>query len=344
MMNKKYFKSIFLAGSLLCVATTQSQAGLFDFLSGGGGGSQMAEWKNCNVNGCTSGASVRVTSEYAKTKYPIVFGHGMGGFSSVANVMNYWHGISENLTQNGAQVFVTQQASFQSSEVRGEQLLSQIKQILAITGAQKVNLIGHSHGVQSVRYVAGLIPNQVASVTGVAGPNKGSPVADTVATLKNSPTISTVISTGVNAFFSLVGVASGHYYEQNSLAGLDALTSSGAASFNVKFPDGVPQANCGSASEYGANGVRYFSWTGSSVLTNILDPFDYLVGATSLLVSGPSDGLVPVCSARLGKVIREDYKYNHFDEVNQAIGLVGLFQDPVADYRIHANRLKNLGL
>jgi hypothetical protein len=36
-----------------------------------------------------------------------------------------------------------------SSELRGEQLLLQVKQILAITGAEKVNLIGHSHGSQS---------------------------------------------------------------------------------------------------------------------------------------------------------------------------------------------------
>jgi len=35
---------------------------------------------------------------------------------------------------------------------------------MAITGAKKVNLIGHSHGAHAVRYAAGVMPDQVASV------------------------------------------------------------------------------------------------------------------------------------------------------------------------------------
>jgi triacylglycerol lipase len=44
-------------------------------------------------------------------------------------------------------------------------------------------------------------------------------------------------------------------------------------------------------------------------------------------------------------VVRDDYPWNHLDEVNQAFGLRGLFSpDPVAMYRAQANRLKSLGL
>ncbi len=53
---------------------------------------------------------------------------------------------------------------FNSSEVRGEQYLAQLQEVMAITGAKKVNLIGHSHGAHAVRYAAGVIPDQVASV------------------------------------------------------------------------------------------------------------------------------------------------------------------------------------
>jgi len=44
-------------------------------------------------------------------------------------------------------------------------------------------------------------------------------------------------------------------------------------------------------------------------------------------------------------VIRDDYGWNHLDEVNQLLGLRGVFSsDPVAVYRDQANRLKGMGL
>ncbi|MEE3388915.1 MAG: lipase, partial [Pseudomonadota bacterium] len=47
----------------------------------------------------------------------------------------------------------------------------------------------------------------------------------------------------------------------------------------------------------------------------------------------------------LGKVIRDNYRMNHLDEVNQLFGLTDLFEtDPVVVFRHHANRLKNAGL
>ena len=44
-------------------------------------------------------------------------------------------------------------------------------------------------------------------------------------------------------------------------------------------------------------------------------------------------------------MLRDDYPWNHLDEVNQTFGLRGWFTpDPVAFYRTQANRLKNAGL
>ncbi|WP_045432079.1 esterase/lipase family protein [Acinetobacter calcoaceticus] len=342
-MNMKYGTTLLLVGTLSFISTAQLHA---SFLSNPLN-KETTTWQNCNAGGCSQGGSATVKSDYAKTKYPIVLGHGAGGFSAVGP-LQYWHGITEDLVSNGANVYVTQQAAFQSSEVRGEQLLTQVKQILAITGAQKVNLIGHSHGNQSIRYVAGLIPNNVASVTSVGGPAKGTPLADAILALRNPPVVGDIIgstlSAGTNAFFSLVGVASGHYYDQDSLAALDSLSTAGAAKFNQKFPEGVPLTACGEGNELGSNGVRYYSWSGTKILTNVLDPIDTALIATGLLIPGESDGSVPKCSSHLGKVIRDNYAFNHFDEVNQVLGLVGALQDPIAPYRLQANRLKNLGL
>lgn len=84
------------------------------------------------------------------------------------------------MTKSGAKVYVAQVSATNSSEARGEQLLSQVEAILAVTGAQKVNLIGHSHGSPTSRYVASVRPDIVASVTSVGGVNKGSTIADIV--------------------------------------------------------------------------------------------------------------------------------------------------------------------
>jgi triacylglycerol lipase len=80
-----------------------------------------ASYQACSTSGCRTAGSAWVLSSYAKTKYPVILAHGMGGFSSIAGI-EYFYGIGSNLTQNGAQVFETQVASFDSSYVRGEQL------------------------------------------------------------------------------------------------------------------------------------------------------------------------------------------------------------------------------
>ncbi|GAC1378848.1 MAG: triacylglycerol lipase [Aquirhabdus sp.] len=306
-----------------------------------------ATYQKCSVSGCTTAGGAIVWTSYAQTKYPIVLSHGMTGFNSIAG-LEYFYGVPTDLTSNGANVFTTQVASFDSSYVRGEQLRSQVQQILAITGAPKVNLIAHSQGAQDSRYVAGVIPSQVASVTTVGGVNTGSPVADVISSLAQTHGLESatgVISSAINAFFTLVGVASGHYYDQSSLAGLASLTTNGTAAFNAQFPGGVPATQCGQGAQLASNGVTYFSWSGTGILTNAANAADPVLAATSLLISGPSDGLVPQCASHLGTVIRDNYNQNHFDEVNQVLGLVDPFSvNPVTLYRDQANRLKNLGL
>ncbi|WHP06076.1 triacylglycerol lipase [Acinetobacter corruptisaponis] len=338
-MGKQYFSLLILIAGLVSSSFCTLQASLINYPT------NIASWKNCDVNSCEFGGSTNVTSNYAKTKYPILLAHGMGGFSAIGP-LQYWNGITEDLVANGANVFVAQQASLNTSEIRGEQLLVQAKLVLAITGAQKINLIGHSHGSQSIRYVAGIIPNRIASVTAVGGPTMGTDIADAVIDFTESPTgtvLSPVMATAFNSLFSIVGITSGNYYEQDFLEGFKSITSEGAAKFNKKFPAGVPTTACGNGAEL-VNGIRYFSWSGTSVLTNVLDPFDYALVATSKIIDGESDGLIPRCSSHLGTVIRDNYGFNHLDEINQVLGLVGFLQNPVTPYRVQANRLKNKGL
>ena len=279
-----------------------------------------------------------------QTRYPIVLVHGLFGFDSALGV-DYFYGIPEALRRDGAKVYVAQVSAANSTEVRGEQLLAQVKNILALTGAPKVNLIGHSHGGPTTRYVAGVAPQLVASVTSVGGVNRGSRVADIVRGVAPAGSVSeSVANAAAKALVTLINLASGGTsLPQMPTAALDSLTTAGSAKFNQRFPAGVPASGCGDGAE-SVNGVRYYSWTGTKTLTNVLDVSDAPLAVLGLVFGEANDGLVSACSARLGKHLG-DYSQNHLDEVNQVLGLRDWFAtDPVTVYRQHANRLKNQGL
>jgi triacylglycerol lipase len=283
--------------------------------------------------------------DYTKTKYPIVLAHGLAGFDELFGVLDYWYGIPFALTSGGARVFVTTVSQFNSTEQRGEQLLAQVQQIVAITGKPKVNLIGHSHGGLDVRYVAAVRPDLVASVTSVGSPHKGADLADFLrANVENGSFTEDVFAFFANSLGTVIGLLTGHTNPQDAVAAIDSLTTAGTATFNATYPQGIPATACGEGAA-SVGGVRYYSWSGTGVLTNALDISDPALGLTSLFYDQANDGLVDRCSSHLGDVIRDDYFQNHLDEVNQVLGLVSIFEaNPTTLFRAHANRLKNVGL
>jgi triacylglycerol lipase len=282
-------------------------------------------------------------SGYTDTRYPIVLVHGLFGFDTAAG-LDYWYRIPEELRRDGAQVFVAQVTAAEDTEVRGEQLARQVEDILAITGAGKVNLIGHSHGGPTIRYVASVYPYMVASATSVGGVNWGARMADVLqGVADNVPFSGDLIAYLGNTLASLIDLFSGGGNQQDILAALKALTTAETVAFNQQYPEGMPSTYCGQGNRIGSNGVSYFSWSGAKPLTNAFDPSDVLLGATSIVFLGEkNDGLVSSCSSHLGMVIRDDYRMNHLDEVNQVLGLHDIWStDPVTLYRQQANRLKN---
>lgn len=283
--------------------------------------------------------------DHTETKYPIVLAHGLGGFDELFGVYDYWYGIPFALTSGGARVFVTTVSQLNSTEARGEQLLAQVQQIVALTGKKKVNLIGHSHGGLDVRYVAAVRPDLVASVTSVGSPHKGADLADFLrANVRGGSFTETVVGYFANALGTVLGLLTGHTNPQNAVAALDSLTTAGLATFNARYPRGVPTTACGEGAA-SVGGVRYYSWSGTGILTNALDVSDAAMALTSLFYDQANDGLVDRCSSHLGDVIRDDYFHNHLDEVNQVLGLVSIFEsNPTTVFRNHANRLKNAGL
>ena len=284
--------------------------------------------------------------DYTKTRHPIVLVHGLLGFDSLLGIYDYFYGLPSQLRSGGAKVYIANVSSSNFTEVRGEQLIRYLDQLKATYGHTKFNLIGHSHGGPTVRYVASVRPELVASMTSIGAPHTGSKVADGLRTVAPPGSIlESTLAGFVNALSLFIELLSGDADPQNALGALTSLNSAGAAAFNNLHPQGRPTTACGQGAAV-VNNVRYYSMGGTSVLTNILDISDPMLGAGSLFFGWEqNDGLVGQCSSHWGVVLRDNYGWNHLDEVNQILGFRGLFSSsPASVYRAHANRLKNAGL
>ncbi len=278
--------------------------------------------------------------------HPFVLAHGFLGAETYVELLDYWNGIPEAMEDEGAEVFVTQVSAIHDSYTRGAQLLSQVEDILAQTGASKVHLIGHSQGGLDARYVAGMRPDLVASVTAIGTPHQGASAAGFLADgiLADGSFASNLIGFFGALLTPVIELLGGTADPLDAKAALQNLSPSGVAGFNATFPAGLPSGCQDGPAQ--AGGVRFYSWTGKVSTTNILDLTDPLMGIAGLFYGlEQNDGLVTVCSAQFGDVIADDLLMNHLDEVNQIFGITSLFEvDPRTLFRDHVRRLADLGL
>jgi triacylglycerol lipase len=295
-------------------------------------------------------------SQEQATRYPLVLVPGLLGFVRLV-IYPYWFGIVKALRRGGATAIPVMVSAVNSSEVRGEQLIERIREILRETGAQKVNLIGHSQGALTIRYVAARHPEMVASVTSVAGPNHGSELADFLE--RNFPprTLRGLLLNGALRLVVWIMALLDTGYRGTRLptdtnAAHHSLTSAGVKLFNSQYPQGLPHTWGGQGEEL-VNGVRYYSWSGtlqpglSDRGRNRIDGTNVtcrLFARTFIKERGQCDGMVGRFSSHLGTVIGDNYPLDHFDIVNQTLGLVGKGADPVGLFMEHAARLKAAGL
>jgi triacylglycerol lipase len=289
----------------------------------------------------------------ANTYYPILLVHGLFGFDRIGK-FELFHDIRQALRDAGARVFVPQLSATHCNEVRGDQLLQQIERVLEGTGAEKVNLIGHSQGALAARYAAATEPSAVASVTSVSGPNHGSELADFLRKALTPGRLPEHVADKVVTLFAdfLSALSNDHYMPQKAITALNALTTEGVSAFNDKYPQGLPK-NWGGKGRELVNGVRYYSWSGvlkANILEggiNALEPLQTFCRAFSFFFSteaDQNDGMVGRFSSHLGTVIRSDYALDHMDSIGQPAGQIRPGIDPVELYVRHAERLRNAGL
>ncbi|NHB58062.1 triacylglycerol lipase [Acinetobacter sp. 194] len=289
-----------------------------------------------------------VKSDYAKTQYPIVMTHGWLGWSRIGNDsfnIDYWYQILPDMARNGSTVFAAQISPAHTTTFRGEQLIQQVEEVIALTGKSKVNLVGHSHGGPTVQYVAAVKPQYVASVTGVGGTYRGSKVADKIQSNTASRTLLNIL--GDYIVPPLIAWAEGRPDMPLSFdASMTSLTEVESAKFNAKYPTTALANDCKKSGTKVDRGIYYYSWGGVAQTTNLLD-IDTILMQLGPLAYGnkDNDGMVARCSTHIGQVIRDNYNLNHTDLANMMFGLKGILApDPVALFRQHANRLKLQGL
>lgn len=120
----------------------------------------------------------RQQEKICATKYPILMVHGV--FFRDTKFFNYWGRIPAELENNGAKIFYGNQPSAASVADCAAELSNRIADILAQTGAEKVNIIAHSKGGLDCRYAISKlgVADCVASLTTVNTPHRGCLFAD----------------------------------------------------------------------------------------------------------------------------------------------------------------------
>jgi len=324
----------------------------------------------CLIPGANAGFFDRWKKEptYAKTQYPIVMVPGAFAFDNAFGILDYWHGITDELRDEGADVYVTNLSSLALHETRGEELLNSVEEIMAITGASKVNLIAHSQGATAARYVAALHPEWVASVSCTHCMNEGTHFAKNLdEAVEDGTFLKTAGVALISGLFNVIESGSadpsdGEYNspengEQDAKALLISASREDYDRFNVLYPQAMPTVDCSiinsgidghtGGGEHIVNGVRYYSWGGKKAATRVLDPLDALLIPIVKMFMPENvvwDGLVPSCGQALGEFLRDDYRTNHYDAINQTAGMTAAFVDVPSIFVTQANRLKKAGL
>lgn len=292
----------------------------------------------------------------AKTKNPIMLIPGIFAFDQIATI-DMFYKIPDAIESEGGTVYTAKVNSFDSSVMRGEELIAQMEDIIASTPwwkkkITKFNLMGHSQGGLTGRYVMAVRPDLVASLTTLSSPHTGSPVADLMTDTFPPDTVQgEMFEAFANAVGDMVNLMSDNKKSKADIqAMLSEFNAEGAAAFNATYPAGLPTTECGvgpaSVTMDGYN-IPLYSWGGDRHLTNALDISDPLFALTGLAfeIGVANDGITGVCANHFGTVLNDSYAWNHIDANNHVLGAANLFEtDPKTVFVNHANRLKGQGL
>lgn len=189
-------------------------------------------------------------SEICKTKYPIVFVHGV--FFRDSNLFNYWGRIPDTLEMHGASIYYGNHQSALTIKESARELTARIKLIVERSDCEKVNIIAHSKGGLDCRYAIsefGLAP-YVASLTTINTPHRGCLFAEKL--LYSIPEkIKNKVAKAYNSAFRALGDETPDF-----LAAVNDLTAESCQKLNkeLTFPEGIYAQSVGSVMEHPKKG------------------------------------------------------------------------------------------
>lgn len=117
---------------------------------------------------------------YVATKIPIVLCHGLLGFDHIdlpGYQIAYFRGVKKTLEEHGARVFACSVPPMASIELRAASLCKSLRELRC----PSANIIAHSMGGLDARYLISKLGNEspeIASLTTLSTPHRGSPIAD----------------------------------------------------------------------------------------------------------------------------------------------------------------------
>ncbi len=189
----------------------------------------MEEWEF--ESGKMMQAQERKDERLCQTRYPILMVHGV--FFRDFKYFNYWGRIPKELEVHGAKIFYGNHQSAASVADSGGELARRIKEIVAETGCQKVNIIAHSKGGLDSRYAISRLgmAEYVASLTTINTPHRGCIFADYLLD-KLPQAVKDKVAEGYNAALRKLGDE-----KPDFIAAVTDLTASACKRFNQNVPD-----------------------------------------------------------------------------------------------------------
>ncbi len=279
----------------------------------------------------------------------IVLAHGILGFRTLLNHIDYFNGVKAHLEKDTKiKVLVTEVSPVNGIFVRGDALSRQITDALnaglpdGLDPRQKTHIIAHSMGGLDSRYILSPkntstnIADRVSSLTTIGTPHRGSPIAD-------------LIFSGFDGEAPLPGLKELEGKIRNditkivSLDGLSDLTVKKCSAFDEEFEDN-PNVSYFSIAGIGRKFslMRLLHFDFASTCQLLLATHEYL----KLKTKEENDGAVALSSAQKYKPIGEAWPTDHFDEVGHNLDRLPLGKpigfDYLAKYTEIANRLSQI--
>jgi len=270
------------------------------------------------------------------TRYPLVFLHGMAGTDTFVGVMDYWYDVAPLLDDAGYLTRMPPGGALAEPAQRAQQFSAAIDAMEEEGLGRRFNLFGHSQGGVDARYLIGALDQglRIASLTTIATPHHGTPVADAAAgTVFSIPGLDDLIDQALTQITEALDLGAGELVEATR-----SVTTEAMEEFNATVPD----------SEH----TTYYSWSArtcgyaewicqSNYDGEVVRPMFWASYRLVDAIAGPNDGLVPIDSAQWGEHLGT-LSADHLDEIGLFFGETGTF-DHRAFYLSEAQRLANEG-